>query len=161
LDVPTTLQMSLLEKIAIKLLEIIAHAAGAERLFSAMSATKTKKQAAMTLTNFKMILNNAKSVNNDANNKIKVIEDSRVEPSEIFSGPDDLDEFEQEVAHLQDKPMLVDPALEADSYDGFIRSFFDLNLFDVQSFHHVESAGESTPAIGAPGAWNPNEVTSD
>ena len=42
-DLPTTLQTSLLKKFAIKLLEIIAHAAGVESLFSAMSATKTKQ----------------------------------------------------------------------------------------------------------------------
>ncbi|KAH9811358.1 hypothetical protein DFH28DRAFT_1182261 [Melampsora americana] len=181
LDLPTTLQTNLLKGLAIKLLEIVPHAAGVESLFSAMSATKTKDRASMTLANLTMIsqvqlseankrkddqadrtkFNRSKDFNNQSNNEIEVVEVSPLENTPLFSGPDELDEFEQGVDRSQEEATVVDPALHMAFDDGFISSSCDLTLFQPQDFEQVQSDGLAAPVIGAPGAWNPEDINFD
>ncbi|KAH9807683.1 hypothetical protein DFH28DRAFT_1138289 [Melampsora americana] len=181
LDLPTTLQTNLLKGLAIKLLEIVPHAAGVKSLFSVMSATKTKDRASMTLANLTMIsqvqlseankrkddqadrtkFNRSKDFNNQSNNEIKVVEVSPLENTPLFLGPDELDEFEQGVDRSQEEATVVDPALHIAFDDGFISSSFDLTLFQPQDFEQVQSDGLAAPVIGAPGAWNPEDINFD
>ncbi|KAH9811861.1 hypothetical protein DFH28DRAFT_1084727 [Melampsora americana] len=161
--------------------KIVPHAAGVESLFSAMLATKTKDQASMTLANLTMIsqvqlseankrkddqadrtkFNQSKDFNNQSNNEIEVIEVSPLENTPLFSGPDELDKFEQGVDRSQEEATVVDPALHMAFDDGFISSSFDLTLFQPQDFEQVQSDGLAAPVIGAPGAWNPEDINFD
>ncbi|KAH9824245.1 hypothetical protein DFH28DRAFT_1077992 [Melampsora americana] len=129
---------------------IVPHAAGVESLYSAMSATKTKDRALMTLANLTMIsqvqlseankrkddqadrtkFNRSNDFNNQSNNEIKVVEVSPLENTPLFSGPDELDEFEQGVDRSQEEAT-------------------------------VQSDGLAAPVIGAPGAWKPKDINFD
>ncbi|KAH9825009.1 hypothetical protein DFH28DRAFT_1117164 [Melampsora americana] len=173
-DVPLTLQTQLLKQFAIKLLEIIAHAAGIESLYSAMSATKTKARASITLTNLKMIsqvqlaeqnkTRLSQNSQSSSENQLEVIEIGKAKNQTIdgFSGPDKLEEFEEGLARCSEDHSAIDPHLEDDEFSNdFINSMFDLKLFQPSHFHQVMSNGASAPAVGAPGAWNPDSISFD
>lgn len=173
-DVPLTLQTQLLKQFAIKLLEIIAHAAGIESLYSAMSATKTKARASITLTNLKMIsqvqlaeqnkTRLSRNPQSTSKNEVEVIESEKDEnqPIEGFSGPEELQEFEDGMACRSEDDSAIDPHLEDKEFSNdFINSMFDLKMFQPSHFQQVMSNGASAPAVGAPGAWNPDNISFD
>ncbi|EGG10866.1 uncharacterized protein MELLADRAFT_92214 [Melampsora larici-populina 98AG31] len=153
---------------------IIAHAAGIESLYSAISATKTKARASITLTKLKMIsqvqlaeqngTRLSRNSQSTSKNEVEVIEIENAENQLIegFSGPDELQEFKDGLARRSEDDLAIDPHLEDEEFpNDLINSMFDLKMFQPSHFQQVMSNGASAPAVGAPGAWNPDNISFD
>lgn len=166
LNLPSTLQTTQLKTFSIKVLELVAHAAGVESLFSDMGATKTKNRSRLTKTHLTMIsqvrltlLNHTKPKESNTAEEIQVVEESLDDFPGGFLGPEELEEFETGIFLPGDAP--IDPFLLPmnPGFDGLISTLFDFDTFDINSFHSVLPLNANASVVDKNGdAWNPDDI---
>ncbi|EGF98369.1 uncharacterized protein MELLADRAFT_73609 [Melampsora larici-populina 98AG31] len=169
LNLPSTLQTTQLKTFAIKVLDLVAHAAGVESLFSDMGATKTKNRSRLTKTHLTMIsqvrltlLNHTEPNESNTGTEIEIVENSPEDFSGGFSGPDELEQFETGIFLPEDAP--IDPFLLPmnPGFDGLISTLFDFDIFDINSVHSVSPLNVNASVVDSSGdPWNPDDIDYD
>ena len=133
-------QTKQLKKLAILVLELVAHAGGVEGLFSDMTATKTKSRNQMDPNTLRMILQvemglSCEQSSSKKSSSLAASQDPGVESNSDneFDGPDALEEFEAgvfPVSMVDQVEGLLDPILGLE--DGYIDTLFDLSDFETR-----------------------------
>ncbi|EGG10366.1 uncharacterized protein MELLADRAFT_55137 [Melampsora larici-populina 98AG31] len=161
LAIPTTPHTTIVKNFALRIHELVAHAAGVEGVFNVMGATKTKYRNHMTVTHLKMIsqieleLKAEDAACEDAKGEeITTIDYEDESNTGIFSGVDDLQEFEDGVFARHDSHEETDIDVHE---DGFIDCLFDLNVFGHTPDAHTSQA-EDDGNISEGDSWDENDL---
>ncbi|KAH9825116.1 hypothetical protein DFH28DRAFT_877927, partial [Melampsora americana] len=158
-------QTNQLKKLAIWVLELVAHAGGVEGLFSGMAATKTKSCNRMDPNTLRTISQVGMGISfertsSKKSSSLASSQDSESNSDNEFDGPDALEEFEAGVfpiSMVDQVEGLLDPTLGLE--DGYIDTLFDLSDFENRQTRVNEPQTQGNVVIDSPStSWHLEDI---